>query len=93
MTAEAATRDDAAAAAYYADGAVDAGAVRSAVARLEAPVLLVAGEYDVALPPARAAAYADLFGSAELSVQPGAGHTPWLDDPVAFARTAAAFLR
>ena len=62
-------------------GAVDEGAVRSALARLQAPVLLVAGEFDVALPPSRAAEYARLFPQAELAVQPGGGHFPWLDDP------------
>jgi len=34
----------------------------------------------------RAAEYAALFPSAELVVQPGAGHYPWLDDPQAFVR-------
>jgi pimeloyl-ACP methyl ester carboxylesterase len=81
-----------AAAAYYADGALDPPATRSAVASLTAPVLLLAGEHDVALPPTRAAAYADLFGNAEVAVQPGGGHTPWLDDPAWFVRTLAAFL-
>jgi len=32
------------------------------------------------------------FEHAELVVQPGAGHFPWLDDPVWFTRTLAAFL-
>jgi pimeloyl-ACP methyl ester carboxylesterase len=97
VAAETSGRNDEAAAGYYASGAVDADddadAVRSAVARLEAPVLLVAGEYDVALPPARAAEYAHLFRSAELAVQPGGGHTPWLDDPASFVRTVVGFLR
>jgi pimeloyl-ACP methyl ester carboxylesterase len=82
-----------AAAGYYAPGALDPAAVRSAVTRLEAPVLLVAGEYDVALPPGCAAEYAALFPRAELVVQPGGGHYPWLDDPDRFVRTLAAFLR
>ena len=42
------------AAALYYDEAIDAGTVRAALSRLQAPVLLVAGEYDVALPPSRA---------------------------------------
>ncbi len=74
-------RNAEAAAVYYSDGAVDAGAVRSALTTLQAPVLLVAGEFDVALPPSRAAEYARLFPQAELAVQPGGGHFPWLDDP------------
>ena len=51
------------------------------------PVLLVAGEVDVALPPDRAAEYAGLFPSASVVVQPGAGHFPWLDDAQAFVRS------
>jgi hypothetical protein len=40
-----------AAAAYYSAGALDPEATSASLARLRAPVLLVAGEYDVALPP------------------------------------------
>jgi proline-specific peptidase len=83
-------RNAEAAARYYADGAIDTAAVRSALAGLEAPVLLVAGEYDVALPPDRAVEYAGLFPSSRLAVQPGGGHFPWLDDPGAFVRSVVA---
>ena len=76
-----------AAAVYYSAGALDPAATRSAVARLRARVLLVAGEYDVALPPKCAAEYAGLFGQAELAVQPGGGHFPWLDNPQWFVQT------
>ncbi len=55
-------------------------------------MLLLAGEYDVGLPPRNAAAYAGLFEHAELAVQPGTGHFPWLDDPAWFTRTLAAVL-
>jgi pimeloyl-ACP methyl ester carboxylesterase len=55
-------------------------------------VPLLAGEYDVGLPPRNAAEYAGLVEHAELAVQPGAGHFPWLDDPAWFTRTLAAFL-
>lgn len=75
-----------AAAAYYSVGALDPDATRAALTRLSAPVLLVAGEYDVGLPPKRAAEYAGLFPRAELVVQPGSGHYPWLDDPEWFVR-------
>ncbi len=81
-----------AAAVYYSAGAPAPHATRSALARLRAPVLLVAGEYDVALPPKCAAEYAGLFRHAELAVQPGGGHNPWLDDPDWFARTLTGFL-
>ncbi len=76
-----------AAAVYYSAGALDPAATRSAVARLRARVLLVAGEYDVALPPKCAAEYAGLFGQAELAVQPGGGHFPWIDNPQWFVQT------
>jgi pimeloyl-ACP methyl ester carboxylesterase len=89
---EASLRNADAAAVYYADGALDAAATRSALTNLRAPVLLLVGEYDVAIPPKRAAEYAGLFGRAELAVQPRAGHVPWLDDPEWFTRTMAGFL-
>ena len=85
-------RNEEAAALYYAEGALDPPAVRPAIASLPARVLLLAGEYDAALPPKRAAEYAELFANAELVVQPGAGHSPWLDDPERFARTVSDFL-
>jgi pimeloyl-ACP methyl ester carboxylesterase len=81
-----------AAAVYYSADALDPDATRTALARLPAPVLLVAGEYDVALPPKCAAKYAGLFGQAELAVQPGGGHFPWLDDPEWLVQTLAGFL-
>lgn len=86
-------RNNAAAEVYYSPGAIDARAVRSALADLLAPVLIVAGEYDPGLPPERAAEYADLFSHGQLVVQPGAGHFPWLDDPDQFVRTVDSFLR
>jgi pimeloyl-ACP methyl ester carboxylesterase len=82
-----------AAARYYADGALDPAATRSAVARLGVPVLLVTGEYDVSLPPKSAAEYAGLFPAAELAVQAGGGHWSWVDSPQWFTRTVDGFLR
>lgn len=82
----------AAARAYYSEGVPDPDATRAALADLPAQVLLVAGEYDVALPPKRAAEYAALFPNARLAVQPAAGHYPWRDDPTWFTRTVADFL-
>ena len=81
-----------AAAVYYSAGALDPQATRTSLAHLRAPVLVVAGEYDVALPPKCAAEYAGLFGQAELAVQPGGGHYPWLDDPEWLVQTLAGFL-
>jgi pimeloyl-ACP methyl ester carboxylesterase len=48
--------------------------------------------WEVDKPGPNAAEYAGLFEHAELPVQPGAGHFPWLDDPAWFTRTLAAFL-
>lgn len=82
-----------AAAAYYAAGAFDPARVRGALAALDAPVLLVTGEYDVGLPPKRAVEFAGLMPRVRLAVAPGAGHFPWLDDPQWLVTTLAAFLR
>jgi pimeloyl-ACP methyl ester carboxylesterase len=90
---EATLQNEDAAAVYYSAGALAPQATRSALAHFQAPVLLVAGEYDVALPPERAAEYAGRFGQAELAVQPGGGHSPWLDDPDWFMQTLTGFLR
>jgi pimeloyl-ACP methyl ester carboxylesterase len=90
--AQEASQNADAAAVYYSAGALAPEATRAALARLRARVLLVAGEYDVALPPKCAAEYAGLFRQAELAVQPGGGHYPWLDDPEWFVQTLAGFL-
>ena len=81
-----------AAAVYYSAGALEPEAIRTSLASLRAPVLLVAGEYDVALPPKCAAEYAGLFRQAELAVQPSGGHYPWLDNPEWFVQTLTEFL-
>ncbi|WP_079063856.1 alpha/beta fold hydrolase [Streptomyces sp. NRRL F-4489] len=67
-------------------------ATRAALAALPAPVLLLAGELDSGPLPRVAAEIAALLPGAELTVQPGAGHYPWLDDPDGFTRTVTAFL-
>jgi pimeloyl-ACP methyl ester carboxylesterase len=92
LAQEASQTNAEAAAVYYSAGALDPEATRASLGRLWAPVLLVAGEYDVALPPKCAAEYAGLFPQAELAVQPGGGHYPWLDDPEWLVQTLAEFL-
>ncbi|MGW3508988.1 alpha/beta fold hydrolase [Streptomyces sp. NPDC000994] len=91
--ADAEQKNGEAAAAYAADGAFDPDATRAALARFTAPVLVLAGEVDPNSPPAAMAEYAGLFPHAELVVQPGAGHYPWLDDAGRFVAATAAFLR
>ncbi|MFD7325875.1 alpha/beta fold hydrolase [Streptomyces sp. NPDC059875] len=78
---------------FGADGAFDPPATRAALAAFRAPVLLLAGEFDVNSPPASTAEFAGLFPDASLVVQSGAGHYPWVDDPGRFVATASAFLR
>ncbi|MCF3120863.1 alpha/beta hydrolase [Streptomyces arenae] len=85
-------RNDEAAAVYGSEGAYDPDALRAALARFRAPVLLLAGEVDLNSPPSAVAELAALFPHAELVVQSGAAHFPWLDDPERFAAATAAFL-
>ncbi|MEO6086493.1 MAG: alpha/beta hydrolase [Umezawaea sp.] len=78
--------------AHVAEGAFDPPATRTALAALAAPVLLVAGELDLGVPPAVVAEVAALFPHSTLHVQEGAGHFPWLDDPARFTATVTEFL-
>ncbi|WP_163542873.1 alpha/beta fold hydrolase [Occultella kanbiaonis] len=82
-------RNDEAAAIYYGAGAIDPVTLRSDLAAAPFPTLVLAGEYDVALPPRRAADIATAFPDAELVVQRRAGHFPWLDDPDLFVQHVA----
>ncbi|MEU8781493.1 alpha/beta hydrolase [Streptomyces sp. NPDC048637] len=89
---EVAQTHDEAAEIYASSGAFAPEAARAAVAGLDARVLLLAGEVDSGPLPRIAADIAKLIPRAELVVQPGAGHYPWLDDPRRFTRTVATFL-
>ncbi|WP_327312393.1 alpha/beta fold hydrolase [Streptomyces sp. NBC_01235] len=84
--------NDDAADVYGSAGAYDPPATRAALARVTAPVLVLAGELDGGTPPDLARHAAEAFPYAEFAVQPGAGHHPWLDDPEWFAGRVAAFL-
>jgi len=82
-----------AAQAYPGPGAFDdAAEVREVLVKLDAPVLVLAGELDPSPRPDKAAEVAALFPRGELVVQPGTAHFPWLDDPEFFARTVGEFL-
>ncbi|MFD9560691.1 alpha/beta fold hydrolase [Streptomyces sp. NPDC059994] len=81
-----------AAAAFGGEGAFDPEATRAALARLASHVLLLAGEVDLNSPPRAMAELVEVFPHAELVVQPGAGHFPWLDDAERFVTTVGAFL-
>ena len=84
--------NEAAAAAFGAEGAFDPAAARAGLAGLGSPVLVIGGSLDLQRPPAITAEYAALFASARLVVQPGAGHFPWLDDPGQFLAAVTEFL-
>lgn len=85
--------DEEAAAAYLAPGAFDgADAARTALAALDAPVLVLSGALDGSPRPDSAAKVAGLFPRGEHVVQQGAAHNPWVDDPDDFVRTVTGFL-
>ncbi|NEA65129.1 alpha/beta hydrolase [Streptomyces sp. SID12488] len=90
--AEDGQRNAEAAAVFAAEGAFDPVGTREAIARLASPVLVLAGEVDLNSPPPAMAELSALFPHAQLVVQPGAGHFPWLDDAKQFAATTEAFL-
>lgn len=77
---------------YYADGALDPEATRSALAKVTADVLIIVGAADPITPARLGPELAALFPSAEVVVQPGAGHFPWLDDAAWFTETVSSFL-
>ena len=77
---------------FRADGVFDPPATRAAISRLTAPVLLYGGELDADPAPGTLDAAALLFRDAAVSIQPGAAHFPWLDDPDVFAAAITAFL-
>jgi pimeloyl-ACP methyl ester carboxylesterase len=62
------------------------------LAALAAPVLLVAGEYDIWPTCAAVRELAALFGNADLALLPGTGHFPWVDNPASFAPVVLEFL-
>jgi pimeloyl-ACP methyl ester carboxylesterase len=77
---------------YLSPDAFDPTATRAALARCPARVLVLAGERDGGPSPELARRCADVFPYAEVAVQPGAGHYPWLDDPRWFSHRVAEFL-
>ncbi|WP_171115918.1 MULTISPECIES: alpha/beta hydrolase [Streptomyces] len=76
---------------YGSEGAYDPPATRTALATLAAPVLVYAGELDGGPRPDLARRTAEVFPNAEVAVQPGAGHYPWVDDPQWFTGRTADF--
>ncbi len=78
---------------FHTPAAYDPPATLAALARLDAPVLLLCGEHDGAPDPGLTHRAADLLPRTEVAVQPGAGHIPWIDDADWFVRRVNTFLR
>ncbi len=85
-------RDDEKAMAFGADGAYEPERTRAALAGLDVPVLVLAGALDSGNPVPVMAEVAGVFPRADLAVQPGAGHFPWVDDPERFVGLVEAFV-
>ncbi|MFI2414449.1 alpha/beta fold hydrolase [Streptomyces sp. NPDC018947] len=84
--------NDEAADVFLSPEAFDPPATRAALARCTARVLVLAGELDGGPRPELARRAARVLPHAEVAVQQGAGHYPWLDDPRRFVHRVAAFL-
>jgi pimeloyl-ACP methyl ester carboxylesterase len=84
-------RNRAAMAAFH-DGAYDPMRTLGALARLDVPVRILAGELDLMPTVALAERLAAIFRDGRVVVQAGAGHFPWVDDGPEFARLVAGML-
>lgn len=85
-------RNEDAADGYGTGLALDVPAIRASLAALDVPVLVYAGELDMAPTVAEATVLAEAFPHAQLVVQPNAGHYPWVDDAESFRAAVHAFL-
>lgn len=65
---------------------------RAAMARIQAPTLVVWGDRDILTPPRHAEILAGEIPSAALAFIRGAGHTPWWDAPEEFSELVLDFL-
>ena len=71
---------------WFHEGAYDPERSRTTLAKSKVPVRIILGELDP-WPNARAGEeLASLFPDAKVTVLPGAGHFPWLDDPGRYAQ-------
>jgi len=71
---------------YMSPEALDPERAKVQLAKLSAPVLILAAEYDAIPRPRVAALAANCFPNARVAVQKHAGHFPWIDDPAEFLR-------
>ena len=78
---------------WFHDGAYDPQRSRETLAGLKIPVRILLGELDP-WPNARAGEeLAAAFPDAQVTVLPGAGHFPWVDDPGSYAAAVLRALR
>ncbi|MFE2283375.1 alpha/beta fold hydrolase [Streptomyces sp. NPDC059443] len=77
---------------FVAGEAFDPESARAVLGKLDAPVLVLAGDVDTGPRPEAARETAAWFPRAEVVVQAGTAHYPWLDDAEAFKRTVRTFL-
>jgi proline iminopeptidase len=78
---------------WFNDGAFDAERTSLALADVHVPVRILVGELDTWPNERGAAKLAALFPDATVTVVPGAGHFPWVDDPAAYAFAVTRALR
>ncbi|MCX9147146.1 alpha/beta fold hydrolase [Erythrobacter sp. WG] len=62
------------------------------LAAIAAPVLIIAGEHDPIWPPAALAGLLPHFADGRMTVLPGAGHSPYFEEPASFNALIAEFL-
>lgn len=70
---------------FYSSDEPDPREVRAAMGRVTCPVRILVGEVDPRPGPRLAQDLASLFPDARVSVVAGAGHFPWVTQPLAFA--------
>lgn len=63
-----------------------------ALGAITAPVLMIAGEHDPIWPPAALVGIPPCFSDARMVILPGAGHSPYFEQPDEFNRLIADFL-
>lgn len=78
--------NDQASSIYASPEALDPERTKAELAKLSAPVLILAAEYDSIPRPRVAEVAANCFQNARVTVQQHAGHFPWIDDPAEFLR-------
>lgn len=72
---------------------VDVPGLLAGLRQVAAPVLVVGGERDALTGVQAVHLVAGCFAAAQVSVVPGAGHFPWVDEPDAFREVVSTFLR